>query len=253
MRDGSSRILGNASVGIWSVRFSPDGRHVAAGNKNGELLIWELRSGHLVASWKGHTDMVDDIAFMPNGEGLISFGIWDKALKYWDISGSTSTQMYMSDKKGHGVAGGAEQKKTSLIFKFVGHTVSPSLFLFRLLIFISPLSSHRLPYIRFPSRRMVNGSHPALLTVLYASGILALASSSAFCKHTKRTFPQFILALQGVIWQVQAGMVGCEFGVIGLCFRPLVVLNNDHGSNPRRNVVFAVVAVMRPMGGNLPK
>jgi WD40 repeat protein len=79
--------------------------------------MWNLRSGHLVASWKGHTDWVDGLAFLPNGEGLISFGMWDKALKYWDISGSTS-----------GAVVGPEQKKTNL--SFIGHTVCPSLFLF---------------------------------------------------------------------------------------------------------------------------
>jgi hypothetical protein len=128
--------------------------------------------------------MGDSIAFMPNGEGLISFGIWDKALKYWDIGRPSS-----------GAAVGAERKETNL--SFVGHTVCPSLSCSSLvlLIFKFFLSSHRLLFTRFPSHQMVNGSHPALLTVLSASGILAPASSSAFCEHMKRTFRQFILAL----------------------------------------------------------
>ena len=121
MRDGSSRIFNHSNHDVFSVRFSPDGRRLAAGNEGGEVFIWELRSGHLVALLDGmHTDYVDNVDFMPNGEGLI-IGSWDKTLKYRDITGLSSA--WMPDEKGHDEeADGAEKKGN---FTFVGHTVCP--------------------------------------------------------------------------------------------------------------------------------
>ena len=114
MRDGSSRIFDNSGSGIWPVRFSPDGRLVAAGNFNGEILIWELRSGCLLASLKGHSDTVSSIVFTPDGEGLIN-GDNDGILKYWDY-----TSARMSDEKGYGAADYWEHNEG---LTFVGHTV----------------------------------------------------------------------------------------------------------------------------------
>lgn len=117
MRDGSSRILGNSSSFIRSIRFSPDRQHIAAGNTSGELFVWEPRSGHLVASLKGHYNSVESLVFMPNAQRLIS-GSWDKTLKCWEISKSTSVQN--SDLKGLEVADDERLKER---LTFVGHTV----------------------------------------------------------------------------------------------------------------------------------
>jgi len=109
MRDGSSRVFRNPDSSIRSVRFSPDGRQIAAGDYNGRLM---LRSGQL-ASWWAHTRQVSGIVFMPDGEGLIS-GSRDGTLKYWDISPSGFARIS---------AGGQNDMELEARFTLVGHTV----------------------------------------------------------------------------------------------------------------------------------
>jgi WD40 repeat protein len=114
--------------------------HVAAGNDRGEVVIWQLRSGHLIASLKGHTDIVNSVAFMPNGEGLISGGR-DNTLKYWDVGGSALLAQ-ISGTKGHEMANDEGQK---LSWTFAGHTVRPFLSL------IQPLFGKTVYFPPFPS------------------------------------------------------------------------------------------------------
>ena len=47
--------------------------------------IWDARTGELLETLQGHTYRVWDVAFTPDGRGLVS-GSHDNTLKYWDIS-----------------------------------------------------------------------------------------------------------------------------------------------------------------------
>ena len=61
-------------------------------NSNDELVInesiielWDVASGTLKATLKGHTDWVNSIAFSPDGQTLAS-GSWDMTVKLWDVT-----------------------------------------------------------------------------------------------------------------------------------------------------------------------
>src|SRR5260221_5565888 len=58
LRDGSSRVIPALVFYPWSVRFSTDGRHIAAGCSldinHQQAFIWGVRTGKLVASWQGY-------------------------------------------------------------------------------------------------------------------------------------------------------------------------------------------------------
>jgi len=57
---------------------------VAAGSRDGALLIWHAHTGKLLASRaKAHDDAVSSIAFAPDGKTLVS-GSWDRTVKTWD-------------------------------------------------------------------------------------------------------------------------------------------------------------------------
>lgn len=50
--------------------------------------VWDLRSGHLLERFAGHTNSVYSVAFSPDGLSIIS-GSLDRTLRIWDISPAT--------------------------------------------------------------------------------------------------------------------------------------------------------------------
>ena len=87
MRDGSARVLNftdrDINLSIWSVRFSPSGQLLAAGNTVGALGIWIVRTGQLVRRWTGHKGIVWSVAFMAEGK-LLSGG--DDGVVKWGVN-----------------------------------------------------------------------------------------------------------------------------------------------------------------------
>jgi WD40 repeat protein len=69
---------------VYSVAFSPDGKHVISGSQDNTLRLWDVRSGKSIGSpFKGHTQAVYSVAFSPDGTKIAS-GSWDKTLRLWD-------------------------------------------------------------------------------------------------------------------------------------------------------------------------
>jgi WD40 repeat protein len=113
MRDGSSQYL-SQPIGrdFNSVAFSPDGRYVVAGNDDGHLRIWGVRTRQLLREWTGHKDWVRSVAFQPDGKGMASGGD-DFTWKSWNLSS------LQSSLPRHTVADGVEKE----VFTCRGHTV----------------------------------------------------------------------------------------------------------------------------------
>lgn len=73
LADGSERrVLAMGESGLMCVRFSPDGRLVAAGGRGGRLLLWEVASGKLLSTLEGHRADIRGLAFGPEGRTLVS-------------------------------------------------------------------------------------------------------------------------------------------------------------------------------------
>ena len=75
---------------VWSVAFSPDGKTLASGSRDGSIKLWDVTSGKNIATLKGHADVINSVAFSPDGKTIAS-GSFDKTVKLWDVASGKNT------------------------------------------------------------------------------------------------------------------------------------------------------------------
>ena len=69
---------------IRAVSFSPDGKFLASGSSDETIKLWEVPTGRLLKTLKGHEDGISSISFSPDGKYLAS-GSWDNTIKLWEV------------------------------------------------------------------------------------------------------------------------------------------------------------------------
>ena len=87
VRDVATRAIRASwkALGCESLAFSPDGRLIASGHREGDIVLWEAKSGRTLGLLKGHRGAVSGVAFAPDGRSVGSSGA-DHTVKLWDLT-----------------------------------------------------------------------------------------------------------------------------------------------------------------------
>jgi WD40 repeat protein len=64
------------------VRFSPDGRRVLSGSREGEISVWDTGSGELIASYQEHDSRIHAAIFSVDGQQVTSAGEDRRIVRY---------------------------------------------------------------------------------------------------------------------------------------------------------------------------
>ncbi len=79
------QTLRGASLGIWTVAYSPDGRLLAAGCMDRTVKVWDVATGQVGLSLGGHSELIAKVAFDADG-GRLAVGCNDGSIKIWDLA-----------------------------------------------------------------------------------------------------------------------------------------------------------------------
>ncbi|MCS6872734.1 MAG: hypothetical protein NZ571_14905, partial [Anaerolineae bacterium] len=74
------RLLEEQKLFVDSVAWSPDGQRLASGGMDSTIRVWDVQSGKVLQTLKGHTGGVRTVAWSPDGSMLAS-GSYDNTVR----------------------------------------------------------------------------------------------------------------------------------------------------------------------------
>ncbi|MCJ1356489.1 MAG: hypothetical protein MMC33_006484 [Icmadophila ericetorum] len=84
-RGGRRRYGGFSHFGIWSIRFSGDGRELVAGTSDHSVYVYDIESRQSILKIQGHTEDVNAVCFGDTSSPHILYsGSDDTLIKVWD-------------------------------------------------------------------------------------------------------------------------------------------------------------------------
>jgi WD40 repeat protein/tRNA A-37 threonylcarbamoyl transferase component Bud32 len=91
------KTLTGHTNGVESVSFSPDGKYLASGSRDGIIKLWNVSDGSLIRTFEGHNDSVHSVSFSPDGRYIAS-GSDDKTVRLWDTSSGVLVKKFKNHK-----------------------------------------------------------------------------------------------------------------------------------------------------------
>ncbi|TPX37132.1 hypothetical protein SmJEL517_g01015 [Synchytrium microbalum] len=78
--------------GIWSIRFSEDGRELVAGTSSASVYLYDVESKSVVTAIQAHRDDVNAVCFADASSNVVISGSDDTTCKVWDRRSLASTR-----------------------------------------------------------------------------------------------------------------------------------------------------------------
>ena len=86
------------SAAATVVSFNSDGTVLASGRKNGSIHLWDVVTGQLMQTLRGHADAISSVSFSPNGLTIVSTGK-DATVRLWDVATGEQKQTLAGYKR----------------------------------------------------------------------------------------------------------------------------------------------------------
>ncbi|MBX3148929.1 PQQ-binding-like beta-propeller repeat protein [Candidatus Obscuribacterales bacterium] len=83
---------------ITATAVSGDGKILASGDSAANVMIWDLTSGTLLRTLRGHSSTVEGVRLSADGRRLISFSEQDNSIRVWDVLLGKQIQEYYCSK-----------------------------------------------------------------------------------------------------------------------------------------------------------
>ena len=82
--DGRELFSGKHEDFVLGLSFGPDGKLLAAADRTGTVVVWDLRRGTAEARLRGHRGAAHAVAFHQSGKWLVTAGA-DGTVRSWDV------------------------------------------------------------------------------------------------------------------------------------------------------------------------
>jgi WD40 repeat protein len=82
--DGTELLAGKHEDFVLALAFAPDGKWLAAGDRTGNVSVWETKDGRVFQTLLGHQGAVHTVAFDRSGKSLLTAGA-DGTVRLWDV------------------------------------------------------------------------------------------------------------------------------------------------------------------------
>jgi cytochrome c len=83
-QNASKRLINGPATRTTRMGFSKDGTSLAAAAYDGSVSVWDLESGQMRQSWKGHNQSATAVAMLPD-ERIVSASL-DDSIRIWDVA-----------------------------------------------------------------------------------------------------------------------------------------------------------------------
>lgn len=117
------RILLGHSGSVWAVAVSPDGRLLASASEDQTVKLWNLQTGHEIATLSPYAGEVFDVAFSPDSQTLASVGE-DGTVRLWNTTVSDGQPSRISLRRT--LSGHADEVKSVAFLPDGEHLVTAS-------------------------------------------------------------------------------------------------------------------------------